>query len=146
MDGLGPSAEDVFEAVHSVMHRYRSEQYLALRGTPDALTHMDGKVLGYFARHPGDTQKDLATHTGRDKGQLARLIGGLRDRGLLDARADEADRRNVKLQLTAEGRRVQQALHRRARKLSEKALASLDAEERRQLVELLRKVGANLGA
>jgi hypothetical protein len=35
---------------------------------------MEGKVLGFFARHPGATQRDLAQHSGRDKAQLARLI------------------------------------------------------------------------
>ena len=138
------TAEAVFEAVHSVMHLYRAEQYRALRDGPQALTHMDGKVLGYFARHPGATQKDLAEHSGRDKGQLARLIGGLRERGLLDARTDDADRRNIRLQLKAEGRSMQQALERRARKLSEHAVAGMSADERRQLVALLPKMGANL--
>ena len=126
------------------MHRYRAEQYRAMRGSPNDLTHMDGKVLGYFARHPGATQKDLAAHSGRDKGQLARLIAGLKERGLLDARADEADRRNICLHLTAEGRSMQQALQRRARKLSEQAVESLEPAERRQMVALLTKLAANL--
>ena len=139
-----PVAEAVFEAVHSVMHRLRAQQYRALHAGPGDLTHMDGKVLGFFAGHPGATQKELAAHSGRDKGQLARLISGLKARGLLDASVDEADRRNVRLQLTAEGRSVQQALQRRARRLSERAVASLSGEERRQLVALLHKVGANI--
>lgn len=142
--GAEPSAEEVFEAIHSAMHLYRSAQHRALRDGPCDLTHMEGKVLGFFARHPGATQKDLAEHSGRDKGQLARLIGGLKERGLLDARADEADRRNIRLELTAEGRSAQQALRRQSRRLSEQAVANMSAEERRQLVGLLLKVGANL--
>lgn len=138
------SGEAVIEAVHSVMHRYRAEQYRAMRDSPNGLTHMDGKVLGFFARHPGATQKELSAHSGRDKGQLARLISGLKERGLLDARVDEADRRNVCLHLTAEGRSTQQALQRRARKLSEQAVASLSPDERRQIVALLVKLQVNL--
>lgn len=139
-----PKGEDVFEAVHAVMHLYRSEQFRAVREGPQDLTPMDGKVLGFFARHPGATQKDLALHSGRDKGQLARLIGGLKERGLLEARVDEADRRNLRLELTAEGRSAQQALRRRSRRLLELAVADFSVEERRRLVELLLKLHANL--
>jgi DNA-binding MarR family transcriptional regulator len=136
--------EDVFEAVHAVMHLYRAAQYRGVNAGADELTHLEGKVLGFFAAHPGATQKDLSVRTGRDKGQLARLIGGLRDRGLLEATPDESDRRNLRLTLTAEGRRLEQVLLRRSTRLSEQAVATLDTAERRQLVALLRKVQDNL--
>lgn len=131
---------DVLEAVHAVMHAFRARQYRVLRNGPHELTHMEGKVLGYFARHPGGTQSDLAAHSGRDKGQLARLIGGLKERGLLQAQVDASDRRAVRLQLTAEGASVQQALHRRSRRLAATAVAGLSVEEQRQLLALLDKV------
>ena len=136
-----PSADDVFEAIHTVMHLYRSGQY---RDGPHGLSHMEGKVLGYFAHHPGATQKDLADHSGRDKGQLARLIGSLKERQLLDAATDEADRRSVRLRLTAEGRSTLKTLQRQARRLSDLAVAEMSAPERQQLVTLLLKVRANL--
>jgi len=138
------SDDDVLELVHSVMHSYRSQQYRFLRDGPHDITHMDGKVLGFFGRHPGATQKDLALHSGRDKAQLARLIKGLRDRGLLAAEADEADRRNVRLSLTADGRAVQRALQQQARKLSAVAVAGLSATEHQQLIVLLRRVASNV--
>lgn len=137
-------ADDVVEAIHAVMHLLRTEQHRALRGGPHDLTHMESKVLGFFVRRPGATQRDLAEHSGRDKGQLARLVGGLKARGLLDARADEADRRNVRLHPTADGRAVDLALRREGRRASERAVAGLGADERRQLVALLGKVRANL--
>jgi DNA-binding MarR family transcriptional regulator len=140
-------SDDVLEAVHAVMHLFRSRQHRAPRGGDASdVTHMDSKVLGFFARNPGATQSDLAAHSGRDKGQLARLVAGLRERGLLQARADEADRRNVRLSLTARGQAVQQALQRRGRRLSGVAVAGLSAEERVQLVALLQRVRANLEA
>lgn len=138
--------DDVLEAVHAVMHRVRALQYRAALGTPVELTHMDGKVLGFFARHPGATQSDLAAHSGRDKGQLARLVGGLKERGLLEAQADAADRRQIRLTPTAAGRAVQQALQRRRRRLADVAVAGLTEAERRQLLALLARVQANLAA
>ena len=141
----GASADDdVLELVHSVMHDYRSLQYRFLRDGPHEITHMDGKVLAYFGRHPGSTASDLAQHSGRDKAQVARLVKGLREKGLLDALADEADRRNVKLSLSVDGKAVQRALQQQARRLSAKAVDGLKPAEREQLVALLKRVKGNL--
>lgn len=135
-----PSAEALFEAVHAVMHRFRALQFREQREADSGLTHMEGKVLGFFGHHPGATQKELAGHMERDKGQLARLIAGLRERGLLEGKPDEADRRNVRLQLTPEGRSRLQAMRRRGRRVSELGAATLSADERRQLAALLHKL------
>lgn len=137
--------EDVLELVHTVMHSYRSMQYRFLRDGPLAITHMDGKVLGYFGRHPGATQSDLAQHSGRDKAQLARLIKGLREQGLLQAQADAQDKRNLRLSLTPAGEAVQQALRQQAEQLGAQAVEGLSQAEREQLVALLQRVKANLG-
>lgn len=136
--------DDVLEAIHAVMHLVRSRQYQLADGNHHELTHMDGKVLGYFARHPGATQSDLAADSKRDKGQLARLIGGLKERGLLEAKHDESDRRNLRLTLTAAGRAVQQNLLRRRLRLSDVAVTGLSDVERRQLLALLDRVRTNL--
>jgi DNA-binding MarR family transcriptional regulator len=138
------SDDDVLELVHSVMHEYRSLQYRFLRDGPHDITHMDGKVLGFFGRHPGSTQSDLAQHSGRDKAQLARLIKGLRDRGLLQAEVDDRDRRNVRLCLTADGQAVQRTLRQQAKRFSAQAVAGLSAAEREQLLLLLTRVKKNL--
>lgn len=137
---------DVLEAIHGVMHQVRSQQFRVLRDGPHDLTHMESKVLGYFGRHPGATQSDLAQHSGRDKAQLARLIKGLRDRGLLLAEADEADRRNVRLTLSPVGRAVQRALQQEARRLNACAVAGFSAQEHRTLLALLHRVSRNLEA
>ena len=141
-----PQDDDILELVHGVMHTYRAMQYRFLRDGPHDITHMDGKVLGYFGHHPGATQSDLAQHSGRDKAQLARLIKGLRERGLLDGEVDDTDRRNVRLSLTSDGQAVQRALRQQARRLSARAEAGLSAPERQQLLALLRKVKGNLDA
>jgi DNA-binding MarR family transcriptional regulator len=141
-----PVEDDVLESIHAVMHLYRSQQYRVLRDGPHQLTHMESKVLGFFGRHAGATQSDLALHSGRDKAQLARLIKGLRDRGLLLAQADESDRRNLHLTLSADGQAVQAALHRQARRLGTSAVAGLSAQERAALLALLLRVKGNLAA
>jgi DNA-binding MarR family transcriptional regulator len=137
---------DPLDIMHSVMHQYRALQYRFLRDGPHDITHMDSKVLGYFGRHPGATQSDLAQHTGRDKAQLARLIKGLRDQGLLQGDVDADDRRSVRLSLTAAGLAIQKELRQQARRLSQKAVEGLNTAEQQQLLALLARVKDNLGS
>ena len=137
-------AEAVLDLVHTVMHQFRSTQYQVLRDNAHDVTHMESKVMGFFARHPGSTLSDLVSHSGRDKAQLAKLVKGLRERALLDAETDADDRRSVRLRLSAAGYAVQKALHAEARVLNERAVDGLSAQEQAQLVALLARVKANL--
>ena len=139
-----PLADDVFASIHTIMHLFRGEQYRVLREGRYDLTHMEGKILGFFNRHPGATLRDLVAHLKQDKGQLARLIRSLKDQGLLEAQAGARDRRSVPLQATREGRRIHQILQRQVRKLSELAVQGLNPDQRRQLVTLLDKIQGNL--
>jgi DNA-binding MarR family transcriptional regulator len=139
-------ALEVLERVHAIMHLYRSAQQRSLRAGPHDLAHMEIKVLGFFARRPGATQSDLAAHSGRDKAQLARLIRGLRDRGLLDATADETDKRSTRLALSEDGKAMFAALHRHDGALAETALEGIAEADRATLLDLLERVRANLEA
>ena len=138
------TADAVLELVHTVMHQFRSLQYQALRDGPHDITHMESKVMGFFSAHPGATLSELALHSGRDKAQLARLVKGLRERELLTAASDAADRRNVHLALSPAGHAVQQTLRRKARSLNARAVEGLDERQQRELVALLGQVKANL--
>lgn len=144
---LLPKGEDgVLDVVHHVMHQYRAQQFRVLRDGPHDVTHMDSKVLGFFGRRPGATQSDLALHTGRDKAQLARLIKGLRDQGLLQGETDPNDRRNTRLSLTEAGQAVRHALQQQGKRLNAAAVAGMDRTEREQLLALLHRVSQNLAA
>lgn len=135
----------MLDLIHRVMHQYRSQQYQVLRDGSHDITHMESKVLHYFGHHPGATQNQLAQDSGRDKAQLARLIKGLREQGLLAGEADPADRRHVRLSLTPDGRSVMGSLRQQSRQLNAQAVAGMTVPEQRQLVELLQRVRANLG-
>jgi DNA-binding MarR family transcriptional regulator len=138
------TSDEVLDLVHRVMHQLRSQQGQALREGGHEVTHLETKVLGYFNRHPGATQSELAQHSGRDKAQLARLLKGLRERGLLDAAADADDRRSVSLRLTPAGQALLRSLHQHTRRLNSRALAGFSAAEQQQLQALLQRMQANL--
>jgi DNA-binding MarR family transcriptional regulator len=141
--GAGP-AEAVFDSIHTVMHLYRSMQLRSLRDTGHELTHMEYKVLGFFARHPGASQSELVAFSGRDKAQLARLMRGLRDKQLLDAQVDESDRRSARLRLTEAGLTVIQGLQAMGAEVSSLAVAGMSEDECAQLLALLQRVRTNL--
>lgn len=136
--------EEVVESVHTVMHLFRSLQFQALKEAAHDLSHMEAKTLGFFASRPGATQSELVQHSGRDKGQVARLIAGLRERGLLEASADAADKRSVRLQVSAAGKALQQQVRKQAQRVSAQAVSGLDEAECRQLLALLAKLRDNL--
>ncbi|MCA3236007.1 MAG: winged helix-turn-helix transcriptional regulator [Cupriavidus sp.] len=140
-----PAAEDdVLDLVHTIMHQYRSQQYQVLRGGPHDITHMEGKVLSFFGRHPDATQSKLAEHSGRDKAQLARLVKSLRARGLLIGEADPTDRRNLRLALTPNGHVVLRTLRQQARHLAARAVVGMSQTQQQELLILLRRVRENL--
>ncbi|WP_373987719.1 MarR family winged helix-turn-helix transcriptional regulator [Duganella sp. BuS-21] len=137
-------SDTVFDAIHSIMHLYRARQLQGMRDNPHELTHMEYKALGFFSRRPGATQGDLVAHSGRDKAQLARLLKGLRDKGLLDAVADDSDRRITRLSLSAEGQRIFKHLHDLGAQASNAAVAGMSADQLAQLQILLAQIRANL--
>ncbi|GAT32717.1 DNA-binding transcriptional regulator, MarR family [Terrimicrobium sacchariphilum] len=137
-------AEQVFESIHYLMHLFRSGMYRVLRDGPYKLTHLEGKLLGYFSRHPGSTLGDLAEETGKDKGQLARLIRSLKEQGLLASVEDDTDRRKVKLALTPQGEKIHQMLRKEVSRLSEIAIQGLDAGQRQYLLARLNRIQSNL--
>ena len=148
VDNVNKNPEDapqeIFDSIHAVMHLFRAGQYRAFRDGPHPLTHMEGKLIGFFARRPDATLSDLVAHSGRDKGQLARLIKTLKDQGFLEASEDQADKRSVRLRLTAEGRAIHQTLRRQSSRLAKLAIKGLEPSDCERLVALLARVKANL--
>lgn len=144
VDIVNKKPEEIFELVHRIMHQFRSAQYRVLKGGPHELTHLEGRLLGFFAHHPGATLRDLVAHQKQDKGQLARLVKSLRDQGLLQGEGDAADRRSVRLSLTPEGEAIHKTLRRQVASLSGIAVKGLSGAECGQLAALLGQVRTNL--
>ena len=139
----GP-ADDVLEALHAVVRQVRALQHQHQRDAGLGLSPLEGRVLGYFARHPQGTLSELAAHSGRDKGQLARLVAGLRDGGWLLAEPDAQDRRVTRLRLSPRAEAAHGVLQAQRHQLLAQAAAGLSADERRQLTALLGKLRTHL--
>lgn len=134
----------VFDAIHKVLHRYRAAVAHELRDSGQALTHMEHRALGFFARMPGATLSDLVAHSGRDKAQLARLVRDLREKALLEATIDAHDRRVTRLSLSPAGQTLHEAMQARQHAIQARAVADFSPAECAQLAGLLEKILVNL--
>jgi DNA-binding MarR family transcriptional regulator len=138
-----PAGETVFEQMHEIMFLFRSLLQQRLREDGDEIPGMASKVLGFFARHPGCTQMKLVQHSGRDKGQVARLVKDLTERGFLQ-RGDAAMGQRRGLKLTEQGLVMHRRLQRQRSQLANKLIAGLSTQELGQLNKLLAKLKAPL--
>ena len=147
-----PSAPDVLELMHTILHLVRSGHPRPVGATGEdeegagKVGLMERKAIGFFARNPGATPSDLAAHSGRDKGQLARLLANLRERGLLEAQPDAEDRRVMRLYPTEKARQLHAEVQAQRRALAVCAVAGFSAAEQENLLQLLQRVEHNLHA
>jgi DNA-binding MarR family transcriptional regulator len=102
-------------------------------------------VLHLVAREPGRSQQALADRLGVAPSRVVGLIDGLEGRGLLERRRSAGDRRTYELHLTDAGQQLLGRLREVAMAHEAEVTAALDADERRQLVELLRRVADQQG-
>jgi DNA-binding MarR family transcriptional regulator len=107
----------------------------------DGLRRYDFSVLTAVAEGGPPSQTDLVRRLGIDASDVAAVVAALEARGWVVRRRDEADRRRKVVALTPEGRVMTRRLVRRVEVAQDTLLAGLEADERRTLVELLRRVG-----
>lgn len=72
------------------------------------------------------------------------MIAGLKDKGLLEARADAQDGRVTRLHLSEIAQAMHLNVQRQRQKLSTLATAGMSSEQKNQLKELLQMVHSNL--
>jgi len=141
--GAEGAGDAVFEQMHEILFLFRSQLSQRLSKAGEDIPGMAGKVLGFYARHPGWTQMQLVEHSGRDKGQVARLVKQLSERGLLH-RDDSTGGKRRGLALTEQGQQMYQRLQRQRAQLANKLTSALSPAEQMQLRRLLEKIKAPL--
>jgi DNA-binding MarR family transcriptional regulator len=102
-------------------------------------------MLGHLATAEGSSQQALADALGVHRSAMVALVDDLEARGLAERRRDPADRRAYTLHLTREGRRRFTELRAIADRQEAELLAGLEPADRRELVDLLRRVADSQG-
>jgi MarR family transcriptional regulator, transcriptional regulator for hemolysin len=98
-----------------------------------------------LAEDDGLTQAELSRRQRVEAPTMCRMIDRLERDGLVERRADPADRRATRVSLSAEGREVAARGAAVVDALERRAFEGLDGDERRRLGELLGRVLDGLG-
>jgi DNA-binding MarR family transcriptional regulator len=104
------------------------------------LTRPEWIVLFCLTRQPRLNAQQISTVTGRPKTSIAGAVKQLQRKKLITRKADIADSRRRVLHLTDAGRGLYQAIIGSFVARETDMLASLDANDRRQLIRLLDKI------
>jgi DNA-binding MarR family transcriptional regulator len=109
------------------------------------LTPAHTGILRFVSASGGISQQALAGHLRILPSRLVILLDQLEQRGVLERRADPADRRSYALYLTDKGSETLKTIGKLARDHQDALLVSLTTEERDVLASLLRRVADQQG-
>lgn len=98
----------------------------------------DWRLVAILHDHPGSTQQDLVRLTLMDKVAVSRSAGALERRGLIGRRADCADGRAWRLELTPAGHDLHAHIAPLAQALETRLLADLPPDDVPRLHAMLR--------
>lgn len=108
------------------------------------LTRAQWVTIARLHRRPGLSQSEVADLLEIEKASAGRLIDRMEAKGWIQRRADPLDRRINRLHLTREAKRLHALIWPIAEATVDDALSDLEAEERRTLSRLMKRVKGRL--
>ena len=120
----------LWRAIHT-----RAAEVLASAGLTTALF----ALLNVISAREGAIQQELGSTLGIDRSTMVSLIDQLESAGLARRRPSAKDRRAREIMITPKGRRLLKRARELITQVEDEVLAGLTADERRQLLELLRR-------
>jgi DNA-binding MarR family transcriptional regulator len=114
------------------------------RARANRVTRPQWRVLALLRRFDGSTQVSMADMLDVEPITMARMIDRLQEAGLIERRADAADRRAWRVHLTPDGEKKIEELKPLAKDLFEEALMGLSLKQQAELEAMLNIIRANL--
>ena len=139
-------SQQALDALFALFAALRGGLRDALQDGPEGLAPMHLRMLKHCLKHPGTNQQALVQASGRDKGQVARLIKELDAQGLLLREADPDDGRSQRLTLTPAGRAACQRFRRHESAIAQRLFEAMAAEEIQALIDQLGVLRGRLAA
>ena len=102
-----------------------------------ALTTTQFAALARLAEHGQMSQNQLGRETAMDAATIKGVVDRLRRQGLVESAPDAEDKRRLQVRLSPAGAVQFEATWRQALAVTDRTLAPLNAEERKQLMALL---------
>jgi MarR family transcriptional regulator for hemolysin len=133
---------DILMLIHDVarMTRVRFDQRARSRG----MTRAQWVILARLERQPGLSQNEMASILEVEPISVGRLIDRLEARGLVERRADPADRRVRRLHLLPAAKPILDEITDQRDLLSTEVLEGIGHDERSRLVEAFLRMKCNL--
>lgn len=115
-----------------IAHRYQQDHEISVT---------EWRVVVVLGRFPGSTASEVVERTAMDKVSISRAVNNLVDKGYLQRRTDQNDRRRLRLYLTrGRGKQVLESIVPLAAAYETELLELLEESERATLVGLLDKL------
>lgn len=108
------------------------------------LTPGQPKILDYLSSHDGAIQKDIAEACHIEPATLTSVLLGMEQKGLIERRNLNGNRRSLYVFLTASGRTTAEELTRCFEEVERQALTGFSDEERARFMDLLSRVNENM--
>jgi DNA-binding MarR family transcriptional regulator len=145
---LKPAVKPPYELVCSTAFLLKRLGMVVKERTIEAYEAVDANpfyysVLAVLDEGARDTQATIADALGYDRSWLVGILDELEAAELIERRRDPGDRRRHLVSLTAVGKKKLAELRKISKSVEDELLASLDAEQRAQLHELLLEVAAD---
>jgi len=99
-------------------------------------------TLTLIARNPGISQTELSQAAGRDKSSLTPVVEDLVQRGLVERKRLDHDRRAYCLNVTREGKKTLATMTRCARRHERNLDRLIGLRDRKRFIQILKKIAA----
>ena len=102
------------------------------------------KILDYLKEHNGSSQKDIAKGCHIEAGSLTSVLGRMEEKGMIERKMLNGNRRSLYVFLTEKGERLQEVVEKEFASLEEKAFEGISGEEKEAFMDLFIKIYDNL--
>lgn len=126
-------------AVHSMIQKNFMEQVKS-----SGLTSGQPKVLDYLRDHNGANQKEIAAACHIEPGSLTSVLNRMEEKGLIERRMLEGNRRTFYIFMTDEGSRLKDLVEDNFASIEKQAFRNISSEEQAAFMETFSKIYENL--
>ena len=108
------------------------------------LTLGQPKVLDYLKDHDGASQKEIAAGCLIEAGSLTSILNRMEEKGLIERKMLNGNRRTFHIFMTEEGKKKQQLVSEAFSEIERKAVEGISKEEMEGFLSVYQKIYANL--
>lgn len=108
------------------------------------LTIGQPKILDYLKEHDGSNQKEIARACFLEAGSLTTILNKMEEKGLIERRMLNGNRRSFHIFMTEEGKRKQQMVDKAFKEIEQKALSGILEEEYERFLNIYKRIYLNL--